>query len=75
MEDKKSQREEPKKRCLVCNKRVGLLGFACRCGGTYCAAHRADDKHGCTFDYATVEKQILETKLVKIDSSRDSLVI
>ncbi|XP_066375020.1 zinc finger A20 and AN1 domain-containing stress-associated protein 12-like [Miscanthus floridulus] len=37
-------------RCAACPKKVGLLGFACRCGGTFCSAHRHADSHGCSFD-------------------------
>ncbi|KQK20731.1 zinc finger A20 and AN1 domain-containing stress-associated protein 7-like [Brachypodium distachyon] len=40
-----------KNRCEACRKKVGLLGFACRCGGTYCGAHRHAAGHGCGFDY------------------------
>ncbi|CAH8834273.1 unnamed protein product [Trichobilharzia szidati] len=38
-------------RCAVCNKRVGLTGFSCRCGGLYCSLHRYSDAHDCSFDY------------------------
>eukprot|EP00250_Pteridium_aquilinum_P022659 c25516_g1_i1 orf=139-666(+) len=38
-------------RCLSCNKRVGLTGFKCRCGGLFCSLHRYNDKHDCSFDY------------------------
>jgi hypothetical protein len=38
-------------RCTQCNKRVGLTGFECRCGGLYCQIHRYSDEHNCTFDY------------------------
>uniref|UniRef100_A0A0D9WVZ1 AN1-type domain-containing protein n=1 Tax=Leersia perrieri TaxID=77586 RepID=A0A0D9WVZ1_9ORYZ len=40
-----------KSRCEACRKKVGLLGFACRCGGTFCGAHRHGDAHACAFDY------------------------
>lgn len=40
-------------RCISCKKKVGLLGFNCRCGGTFCEKHRYSDKHECTFDYKT----------------------
>lgn len=46
-------------RCHQCNKRVGLTGFACRCGGLYCSEHRYDNAHGCTFDYKTMEREEL----------------
>ncbi|KAE9547994.1 hypothetical protein FO519_008795 [Halicephalobus sp. NKZ332] len=44
-------------RCLMCNKRVGLTGFTCRCGGLYCGEHRYDQAHDCTFDYKTMERE------------------
>jgi len=40
-------------RCMSCKKKVGLLGFHCRCGGTFCEKHRYSDKHECSFDYKT----------------------
>ncbi len=27
-------------RCTQCSKKVGLTGFGCRCGGTFCSMHR-----------------------------------
>ncbi|XP_022154106.1 zinc finger A20 and AN1 domain-containing stress-associated protein 4-like [Momordica charantia] len=41
------------RRCNSCNKRVGLMGFDCRCGNIFCAIHRYSDKHDCPFDYRT----------------------
>ncbi|RRT62756.1 hypothetical protein B296_00043224 [Ensete ventricosum] len=44
----------PKKnpnRCSFCNKRVGLMGFKCRCGEVFCSIHRYSDKHNCAYDY------------------------
>uniref|UniRef100_A0A6U4Z1J7 AN1-type domain-containing protein n=2 Tax=Hemiselmis andersenii TaxID=464988 RepID=A0A6U4Z1J7_HEMAN len=38
-------------RCASCCKKVGLTGFVCRCGGTFCGVHRYSDKHECSFDY------------------------
>lgn len=44
-------------RCHMCNKRVGLTGFTCRCGGLYCGEHRYDQAHNCDFDYKTMERE------------------
>ncbi|XP_044469246.1 zinc finger A20 and AN1 domain-containing stress-associated protein 6-like [Mangifera indica] len=41
----------PRNRCNFCEKRVGLTGFKCRCGQTFCSFHRYSDKHNCVFDY------------------------
>jgi len=49
-EDGSGQKKKPN-RCQQCNKRVGLTGFECRCGGTYCGVHRYSDMHQCAFDY------------------------
>jgi hypothetical protein len=44
-------------RCMACKKKVGLLGFACRCGGTFCSIHRHVDGHACSFDYKTADRE------------------
>ncbi|CAL9041005.1 unnamed protein product, partial [Musa banksii] len=47
--------EEPPKaadRCGKCKKKVRLCArFECRCGSTFCAAHRLPETHECAFDY------------------------
>ncbi|ONH95413.1 hypothetical protein PRUPE_7G068900 [Prunus persica] len=45
--------KEGPSRCTTCRKRVGLTGFNCKCGNTFCASHRYSDKHDCPFDYRT----------------------
>ena len=49
------------KRCLVCNKRLGLIGgFTCKCGGMFCGAHRSENLHDCSFNFKDkdVEKMV-----------------
>lgn len=41
----------PANRCNLCKKKVGLTGFKCKCGQTFCPLHRYSDKHNCVFDY------------------------
>jgi predicted nucleic acid binding AN1-type Zn finger protein len=36
---------------------VGLLGFRCRCDGTFCIVHRYSDKHECGFDYKSAGRE------------------
>lgn len=43
--------QKPTNRCASCKKRVGLTGFKCRCGDTFCSQHRYSDRHECKFDY------------------------
>ncbi|PSS04101.1 Zinc finger A20 and AN1 domain-containing stress-associated protein [Actinidia chinensis var. chinensis] len=38
-------------RCSSCTKKVGVMGFKCRCGSTFCGAHRYPEKHECSFDF------------------------
>lgn len=38
-------------RCFCCNKKVGVMGFVCRCGSTFCGTHRYPEKHDCGFDF------------------------
>jgi predicted nucleic acid binding AN1-type Zn finger protein len=41
----------------VCNVKVGLLGFACKCEiGNLCSQHRFADGHACTFDFKSEER-------------------
>ncbi|KAE8704654.1 Zinc finger A20 and AN1 domain-containing stress-associated protein 8 [Hibiscus syriacus] len=51
--------KEGPNRCTACHKRVGLTGFNCRCGNTFCAAHRYSDKHNCPFDYRTAARDAI----------------
>jgi hypothetical protein len=61
-------------RCGSCRKRVGLTGFKCRCGITFCALHRYSDKHCCTYDYKAAGQEaiakanplVVAEKIVKI---------
>lgn len=48
LSDKKtSNTTNTSNRCTYCNKKVGYLGFACKCGGNYCSAHRFYEDHSC----------------------------
>ena len=51
-------------RCMrtSCNKKVGLLGFVCRCGGTFCSLHRYTDEHACDFDFKTAGREQIAKK-------------
>lgn len=45
--------EPPRKksRCAQCRRKVGLLGFECKCGKLLCTAHRQAEEHQCDFDH------------------------
>ncbi|KAJ8402027.1 hypothetical protein AAFF_G00372620 [Aldrovandia affinis] len=40
-----------KSRCFQCRKKLGLIGFDCRCGNVFCGLHRYSDQHSCPYDY------------------------
>ncbi len=48
--EKKSKRPR-KNRCHMCSKKLGLLPFECKCGGSFCPTHRYIEEHQCTFDW------------------------
>ncbi|KAH7557507.1 hypothetical protein JRO89_XS11G0167500 [Xanthoceras sorbifolium] len=58
-----------KNRCNNCNKKVGLMGFKCRCRDLFCAKHRYATEHSCPFDYKKFDREILikENQLIKAD--------
>lgn len=42
-----------------CKKKLGLLGFECRCKKQFCGAHRAAEEHACEHDYKSDGKKEL----------------
>ena len=48
-------------RCQLCSRRLGPMGFQCRCSGFYCSRHRLPEEHSCTFDHKIVAKEKLRT--------------
>ncbi|XP_020082304.1 zinc finger A20 and AN1 domain-containing stress-associated protein 5-like [Ananas comosus] len=60
-------------RCAACRKRVGLsAGFQCRCGATFCGAHRYPERHACGFDYKAAGREAIAraNPLVRADKLR-----
>lgn len=69
--DHPEQKKKVKKiRCQVCNKKLGLMPFECKCNGKFCALHRAPETHNCQFDYKTEGCKKLENKLVKVVANK-----
>ncbi|CAF0816433.1 unnamed protein product [Didymodactylos carnosus] len=46
-----SMDKKKKQKCLICNRKLALTEYPCRCGGHYCSLHRYANEHNCTFDY------------------------
>ena len=57
-------------RCFTCKKRVGITGFNCRCGHTFCNAHRYSDKHECDFDYKALGRETLSKDNPVVSASK-----
>ena len=45
--------------CEMCKKKVGIIGFKCRCGSMFCGKHRLPEKHEWNFDYKAMGREIL----------------
>jgi len=65
-----------KLRCHVseCKKKLGLLGFDCKCGHIYCSKHRHAETHSCKYDHKSEGRTILETKLIKVVAEKIALI-
>ncbi|KAK4770649.1 hypothetical protein SAY87_031181 [Trapa incisa] len=61
-------------RCEICKKKVGLLGFICKCEkGWFCREHRYPESHGCTYDYKEEGREMITLKnpVVKGEKLKD----
>ncbi|XP_020577175.1 zinc finger A20 and AN1 domain-containing stress-associated protein 6-like [Phalaenopsis equestris] len=70
----KKEPEEPSinhrsARCSLCRKRVGLTGFQCRCGSTFCSSHRYPETHECSFNFKNAGREAItkDNPVVKAD--------
>lgn len=62
-------------RCASCKKRVGLTGFTCRCGATFCGTHRYPEQHACAFDFKASGREAIAraNPVVKADKLLDKI--
>lgn len=62
-------------RCTACSKKVGLTGFKCRCGHTFCGSHRYPEQHSCEFDFKSAGREAIAraNPLVKTDKLLDKI--
>ena len=60
----KKRKKKKSNRCPHegCRKRLGLTDVTCKCGATFCSAHRLPYSHQCTFDYKANTRAILEDR-------------
>lgn len=64
--DKPKVKKAKKKRCPVCNKKLGLLPYTCKCGVDFCVSHIQPELHNCSYDHKTDAKDLLSCRLIKV---------
>jgi len=45
--------------CNYCHRKVGLVGFPCRCNNVFCSQHRLPEQHNCSFDFKSSGRNLL----------------
>ncbi|KAL4353835.1 hypothetical protein GQ457_06G015770 [Hibiscus cannabinus] len=62
-------------RCESCNKKLGLMGFTCRCGKAFCHLHRYPSEHSCNYDFKKADRQVLakENPVIKGDKMKSRM--
>ncbi len=68
VEQIKKSKKSKKPRCVVCNKKTGLVPYTCRCGEDklFCAKHRYPEQHACTYDWKNHAKENIMKQNPKI---------
>ena len=46
--------------CSFCNKKLKLISYSCKCGGSFCPKHRYTHTHNCK----SLNKKIEESKKI-----------
>jgi predicted nucleic acid binding AN1-type Zn finger protein len=59
-----------KNRCAMCSKKVGVMGFECRCDQVFCAEHRYPHVHNCAFDVKALTKSNIAKANPKVQESK-----
>lgn len=56
VEEKAKPVEKETNKCNKCTKKVGIMGYKCKCDSTFCKAHRLPEDHDCEFDFRQASK-------------------
>lgn len=67
-----NEKKKSKNRCCKenCQKKLGLTGFQCRCGGLFCSLHRYANEHQCTFDYKEMAQNEIRKNMPVVQAER-----
>ncbi len=56
--------------CWNCKRKVGLLGFKCKCSYIFCSKHRHSDQHDCEYDFKMEHREKLIKENPKIETPK-----
>ncbi len=59
-------KSKKRNRCFACSRKVGILGFECRCEGVFCGEHRYPHTHQCSVD-------VKEQNRAKVDKANPTV--
>ena len=68
IDKKKKSKKKKTSRCCVCNKKLGLMVFTCKCSDSkmFCITHLQPEAHQCSYDFKTEQLNSLAKKLTKV---------
>lgn len=55
IKNKKIISKTKKFKCSFCNKKLTMIRFDCKCGGTFCSVHRYTHTHNCQYNSKNIE--------------------
>jgi hypothetical protein len=60
------------KRCPAkdCKKKLTLTDYSCKCGIIYCASHRNENTHACTYNWETENRDKLTKNLPLVNGKK-----
>jgi hypothetical protein len=62
--------QKQKNRCWKCQKKIGISGIECRCGYTFCAAHRYANEHDCDFDHKARQSEKIKKENIEVKAKK-----
>ena len=68
--DKPKKNKKPRCHFNGCKKKLKMQGFKCKCGYEFCAKHRLDFTHDCTYDFQKEAGERLKKNLVILESTK-----
>lgn len=62
--------KQKKPRCPVCNKKLGLMVFTCKCDIRFCITHMQPESHNCTYDHKGIQREELKKQLPQVIANK-----